>query len=391
MFRLPQLRSLRLTVPGSLALLLTAPVPVPAAMEANLSVINRLVLPNQGNTWQHDASSSPGLLHLWDDYPDAYVYRVDQTGNVNAGKGAYRHSSLFTLTFTGTQYGRTFTLRGKLGRTRYRPNGYTGNYWPQFYANNGCQTVMPNLNQVWKGGHTFGFDPLNLEMDQDCVGQTPFFVWDRIGQVGPEGEPPERHVYLDLGTLLQSEAWRQLPVDRYQASTNLALEGWRATDTGYRFFDLPITVTIRKQAYFSGLQIPNTQVRFQVSYLHDKVYGSANTPLLLQGAFDPTFGRVKFSVRSTHNFQLQKQNSANSGSGQTTAGIAYQVELRDPSQRRYPLNEGMTAKAAITLENLNSVQQIPLELRFNFEQARNALTSGSYTDQLTLIAEVPFV
>lgn len=104
-------------------------------------------------------------------------------------------------------------------------------------------------------------------------------------------------------------------------------------------------------------------------------------PITLQGAFDPTFGQVRLSARSSGGFSLR------SGSSE----VPYRAEAV-VNQRRYALNDGSSASAPVVLGNLNDVRQIPLQLEVTFDSPRSQISvSGSYRDNLTLIAEVPLV
>ncbi|STP80504.1 Uncharacterised protein [Edwardsiella ictaluri] len=90
-------------------------------------------------------------------------------------------------------------------------------------------------------------------------------------------------VWLDIDTLTASDAWQSLPPDIYNGSVSLNLEYMSNISTG-RIKDLntTTTVSIRKQAYFSGLSVPSTNVAFNTSYTQDQVVGYASTPLILQ-------------------------------------------------------------------------------------------------------------
>ncbi|MDA6077137.1 hypothetical protein O0544_14285 [Edwardsiella anguillarum] len=109
--------------------------------------------------------------------------------------------------------------------------------------------------------------------------------------------------------------------------------------------------------------------------------GYASTPLILQGLFDPNFGRIRFSLRSDNQFSLGNADGRR---------IAYQAVLNHGT-RQYPLNKDAASTAPIEIASLNNVNQLPLNLTFQFNQDKSSLTNGVYRDRVTLIAELPLL
>ncbi|MGY0161635.1 hypothetical protein [Edwardsiella tarda] len=224
---------------------------------------------------------------------------------------------------------------------------------------------------------TVDIDPGN-NIRQNCTGSTVEYRYRDIQPV----QGIRREVLFDLPAMMRSEAYQRLPPDLYFVQTHIAnLEHWQARVGGSRDFPLPLDINIRKQAYFSGLSLPSTSMPLKVTYVGQRVRGSASMPITLRGAFDPQFGKVRLSAQSSGGFSLR------SGSG----AIPYQAEAV-VNQQRYALNERSSASAPIILRNLNDVRQIPLRLEVTFDQPRSQISvSGSYRDNLTLIAEVPLI
>ncbi|MGY0155218.1 fimbrial protein [Edwardsiella tarda] len=317
-----------------------------------------------------------GIIRGDDGYSSINGFRLDDVGDT-AGRH-YRDNSLFTVTLTGYQYGHTIQLPVKLGRTTFDTRSVnSGSFNDNHVVNNGCVRVEPSSIDGPPIVQTVDIDPGN-NIRRNCTGSTIAF---RYRDIRP-AQGIRREVLLDLPTLMRSEAYQRLPPDLYSIHTNITnLEHWQARVGGSRDFPLPLAISIRKQAYFSGLSLPSTSMPLKVTYAGQRVRGSASMPITLRGTFDPQFGKVRLSAQSSGGFSLR------SGSG----AIPYQAEAV-VNQQRYALNERSSASAPIILSNLNDVRQIPLRLEVTFDQPRSQISvSGSYRDNLTLIAEVPLI
>ncbi|WP_438334475.1 fimbrial protein [Edwardsiella tarda] len=317
-----------------------------------------------------------GIIRGDDGYSSINGFRLDDVGDT-AGRH-YRDNSLFTVTLTGYQHGHTIQLPVKLGRTTFNTRSVSSNTFNDNHVvNNGCVRVEPSSSDGPARVQTVDIDPGN-NIRQNCTGSTVEFRYRDIQPV----QGIRREVLFDLPAMMRSEAYQRLPPDLYFVQTHIAnLEHWQARVGGSRDFPLPLDINIRKQAYFSGLSLPSTSMPLKVTYVGQRVRGSASMPITLRGAFDPQFGKVRLSAQSSGGFSLR------SGSG----AIPYQAEAV-VNQQRYALNERSSASAPIILRNLNDVRQIPLRLEVTFDQPRSQISvSGSYRDNLTLIAEVPLI
>lgn len=320
-----------------------------------------------------------GIIRADDGYSSINGFRLDDVGDTVGHH--HRDNSLFTVTLTGYQHGQTIPLSIKLGRTTFDTHSVRSTFFPDdsssTVVNNGCARIEPSSTNVSVGNQTIDIDPGN-NIRRNCTGRTVEFRYINI----QPAQGIRREVLFDLPAMMRSEAYQRLPPDLYFIETNIAnLEHWQARVGGSRDFPLPLTIKIRKQAYFSGISLPSTNMPLKVTYAGQRIRGSASMPITLRGAFDPQFGRVRLSAQSSGGFSLR------SGGG----AIPYQATAV-VNQQRYALNERSRASAPIVLSNLNDVRQIPLRLEVTFDQPRSQIgVSGSYRDNLTLIAEVPLV
>ncbi|ELM3723138.1 fimbrial protein [Edwardsiella piscicida] len=318
-----------------------------------------------------------GIIRANDGYSSINGFRLDDVGD-SAGRH-FRDNSLFSVTLTGYQHGQTIQLPIKLGRTTFntRSTRYSSFDDHTTVVNNGCVNIQPDNVNAAPGEQTIDIDPGN-DISRNCTGNTVEFSYRNI----QPAQGIRREVLFDLPTMMRSEVYQRLPPDLYFIRTNISgLEHWQARVGGSRDFPLPLSINIRKQAYFTGISLPATTLPLRVTYADQRVRGSASMPITLQGAFDPQFGRVRLSARSSGSFSLRNGSSE----------IPYRAEAV-VNQQRYALNDGSNASAPVVLGNLNDVRQIPLQLEVTFDSPRSQISvSGSYRDNLTLIAEVPFV
>ncbi|WP_438288524.1 fimbrial protein [Edwardsiella tarda] len=318
-----------------------------------------------------------GIIRADDGYSSINGFRLDDVGD-SAGRH-WRDNSLFSVTLTGYQHGQTIQLPIKLGRTTFntRSTRYSSFDDHTTVVNNGCVNIQPNNINTAPGEQTIDIDPGN-DISRNCTGNTVEFRYSNI----QPAQGIRREVLFDLPTMMRSEAYQRLPPDLYFIRTDISgLEHWQARVGSSRDFPLNLNINIRKQAYFSGISLPSTSLPLRITYVDQRVRGSASMPITLQGAFDPQFGRVRLSARSSGSFSLR--NGRNEIPYQAAAVV---------NQQRYVLNDGSRARAPIVLSNLNDVRQIPLQLEVTFDQPRSQIGgSGSYRDNLTLIAEVPLV
>ncbi|EKS7779697.1 fimbrial protein [Edwardsiella piscicida] len=318
-----------------------------------------------------------GIIRANDGYSSITGFQLNDVGD-SAGRH-FRDNSLFSVTLTGYQHGQTIQLPVKLGQTTFntRSNRATYFYDNNTVVNNGCVSIEPSTINLPIGEQTVDIVPGN-NISQNCSGNSVEF---RYTDIKP-AQGIRREVLFDLPSMMRTEAYQRLPPDLYFFHGSVSgLEHWKARVGGSRDFPLPLTINIRKQAYFTGLSLPATTLPLRVTYADQRVRGSASMPITLQGAFDPTFGQVRLSARSSGSFSLR------SGSSE----VPYRAEAV-VNQRRYALNDGSSASAPVVLGNLNDVRQIPLQLEVTFDSPRSQISvSGSYRDNLTLIAEVPLV
>ncbi|ACR68715.1 hypothetical protein DBV23_00960 [Edwardsiella ictaluri] len=369
-------RLLRYLMYGVLALSLMAKS---HAIGVNLTIYNNQEI-------RIDSGDSPeilsdGVLQVKDNYPELSGFVLSDLGSNRSN--LVRRTSLFSVTLTGARYGRSITLRAKLGKTIYRHDSYlraiiVGNT----SENNGCANIQPrDTKNLLQGSGQFIFiDPGSHDFTADCSAKTLSGIYRDIDIRPVFTFGDARVVWLDIDTLTASDAWQSLPPDIYNGSVSLNLEYMSNISTG-RIKDLntTTTVSIRKQAYFSGLSVPSTNVAFNTSYTQDQVVGYASTPLILQGLFDPNFGRIRFSLRSDNQFSLGNADGRK---------ISYQAVLNHGT-RQYPLNKDAAGTAPIEIASLNNINQIPLNLTFQFNQDKARLTSGTYRDRVVLLAELP--
>ncbi|AKM47266.1 Fimbrial protein [Edwardsiella anguillarum] len=370
-------RLLRYLMYGVLALSLMAKS---HAIGVNLTIYNNQEI-------RIDSGDSPeilsdGVLQVKDNYPELSGFVLSDLGSTQSN--LVRRTSLFSVTLTGARYGRSITLRAKLGRTIYRQDSYVQSFTIGHTSeNNGCANIQPrDTNQTQGSGKFVIIDPGSHDFTADCSARTFSDIY-RSSDIRPVftfGDA--RVVWLDIDTLTASVAWQSLPPDVYNGSVSLNLEHMNNIGTG-RIKDLntTTTVSIRKLPYFSGLSVPSTNVAFNTSYTQDQVVGYASTPLILQGLFDPNFGRIRFSLRSDNQFSLGNADGRR---------IAYQAVLNHGT-RQYPLNKDAASTAPIEIASLNNVNQLPLNLTFQFNQDKSSLTNGVYRDRVTLIAELPLL
>ncbi|MGG5413609.1 fimbrial protein [Edwardsiella tarda] len=320
-----------------------------------------------------------GIIRADDGYSSINGFRLDDVGD-SAGRHS-RDNSLFSVTLTGDQHGQTIQLPIKLGRTTFNTRSIIKAWFSDRTqaVNNGCIRIEPAISTGASAiEQTVDIDPGN-NISQNCSGVSAEF---RYRDIKP-AQGIRREVLFDLPSIMHSEAYQRLPPDLYFFRGNVSgLERWLPrVGSSSRDFPLPLNINIRKQAYFSGLSLPATTLPLRVTYADQRVRGSASIPITLQGAFDPQFGRVRLSARSSGSFSLR--NGRNEIPYQAAAVV---------NQQRYVLNDGSRASAPIVLSNLNDVRQIPLQLEVTFDQPRSQIGgSGSYRDNLTLIAEVPLV
>lgn len=347
-----------------------------AAVRIRLNTFNDVV---QIATGDNLVQMSDGVIRGDDNYSSINGFRLDDVGDT---AGRYlRDNSLFSVTLTGYQHGQTITLPVKLGRTTFntRSSRYSTFAEHTTVVNNGCVSIQPDNVNLYAGEQTIDIDPGN-DISRNCTGSTVEFRYTNIRPA----QGIRREVLLDLPSMMRSEAYQQLPPDLYWVNTNITnLEHWQGRVGASHDFPLPLDIGIRKQAYFTGLFLPSTTLPLKISYVDQQIRGYAAMPITLRGAFDPQFGRVRLSAQSSNRFALVND----SGSGE----IPYQVATV-VNQRRYPLNNNRSANAPIIVDNLNDVRQIPLMLEVTFAQPRSQINvAGSYRDNLTLIAEVPFI
>ncbi|WP_392420635.1 fimbrial protein [Edwardsiella piscicida] len=318
-----------------------------------------------------------GIIRANDGYSSITGFQLNDVGD-SAGRH-FRDNSLFSVTLTGYQHGQTIQLPVKLGQTTFNTRSNRAQHFHDnnTVVNNGCVSIEPSTIYLPIGEQTVDIVPGN-NISQNCSGNSVEF---RYTDIKP-AQGIRREVLFDLPSMMRTEAYQRLPPDLYffQGSVS-GLEHWKARVGGSRDFPLPLTINIRKQAYFTGLSLPATTLPLRVTYADQRVRGSASMPITLQGAFDPAFGQVRLSARSSGAFSLR------SGSSE----VPYRAEAV-VNQRRYALNDGSSASAPVVLGNLNDVRQIPLQLEVTFDSPRSQISvSGSYRDNLTLIAEVPLV
>ncbi|BET81769.1 Alpha-related fimbriae major subunit [Edwardsiella anguillarum] len=326
---------------------------------------------------------SDGVLQLQDNYPELSGFLISDLGNGEGDSSFHRRTSLFTVTLTGARYGRTITLRAKLGRNIFRQDSFLLAHFSGSTVNNGCSGgLQPDYDNFPGGaGHFIFIDSGNHDFTQDCSGNTYPFIYKNIRPIYTYGDA--RRVWLDIPTLIASDAWQSLPADTYTGSVSLNLESLENPNRGARKqLNTTTSVTIRKQPYFSGLSLPSTNVLFKTRYTQEHVEGYASTPLILQGSFDPNFGRVRLSVRSDNNFSLRND---------TGRVLPYQAILHAGS-KQYALNKDTVSIAPpVEIISLNSTNQLPLILMFQFNQDKSNLIDGIYHDNVTLIAELPLL
>ncbi|ELV7529545.1 hypothetical protein QMU90_003512 [Edwardsiella ictaluri] len=325
-----------------------------------------------------------GIVQAQDNYPELVGFNVydfgSRTNQSNTPDIAfYRRGSLFSVTLTGARYGRSITLRGKLGKSIFlQPSVIGGSFNNRISENKGCSGGIQYdrplrddepINGIWNF-----IDPGTYDFTQDCSGNTYPFVYVNPYPVVTYDDA--RTVWLDLPALIASDAWQSLPPDVYSGSSSSAFEYVYSPQTGQTFnLNTATAVTIRKQPYFSGLSIPSTHVVFNTTYTQEQVTGRASTPLLLEGSFD----QVRIGIYTGNNYALR-----NDADGRD---LPYQAVLHQGAERHV-----LNTDDSFVVSGLNNPSnQIPLTLTFQFDQPRERVTSGTYRDYLLFLAEVPLL
>ncbi|SPW25475.1 Uncharacterised protein [Edwardsiella tarda] len=220
-----------------------------------------------------------GIIRADDGYSSITGFRLDDSGD-NAGR-QIRDNSLFSVTLTGYQHGHTIELPVKLGRTTFNTRSTRYSYFidNNQVINNGCVRLEPSDPNAPRGIQTVDIDPGN-NISQNCSGKTVEF---RYTDIKPS-QGIRREVLFDLPTMIRREAYQRLPPDLYFVDTNITgLERWSARVGSSRDFPLPLSIRIRKQAYFSGISLPSTSLPLRITYVDQRVRGSASMPITLQG------------------------------------------------------------------------------------------------------------
>lgn len=342
------------------------------AMQVNINVFNQDVQVLSGD---RPSIVDGGIVRLEDSYPEVNLFTMNELGTQGRNR---RETSLFHVTLQGNRYGHIIEMRAKLGRTHYRNPSYSyQNFGDASVGRNvGCREVSPMNSVGLAGGQQMIIDPGNSDMTRDCIAQSADYVYRDFQPM----QGVSREVFLDLPGLVNNDAFQQLPPDLYFANTTYTLEQWNVRETPH-YYPLPLSVQIRKQAYFSGISLPSTTLPLSVLYANQTVQGNATMPIILHGAFDPHFGQVHLSAHSDNAFSLRNGDQA----------IPYQANVV-VNQQRKPLNRDSSPATTIVLDAINNVRQIPLTLEVSFNRQRSQVNSGGrYSDRLTLIAEVSLV
>ncbi|ARD38139.1 hypothetical protein F8538_06740 [Edwardsiella ictaluri] len=84
-----------------------------------------------------------GIVQAQDNYPELVGFNVydfgSRTNQPNTPDIAfYRRGSLFSVTLTGARYGRSITLRGKLGKSIFLQPSVIGGSYNRISENKGC-------------------------------------------------------------------------------------------------------------------------------------------------------------------------------------------------------------------------------------------------------------
>ncbi|MGL4615805.1 MAG: hypothetical protein ACRCVV_18315, partial [Shewanella sp.] len=247
-------------------------------------------------------NQSTKIISFKDQFPEFDGVKIVDFGGRRGS--IRRHNSLFTVELKGINYGHAITLKGKLTNTQFRGNtGAVAVGSSAKYVNNGCDAVHPEKHQR-PNLYVFASTNLNTE----CSGEsgTSVFAADTATSVTRlVGE--NREFILDLGGLGSGSqtAAKSLPPDTYMATTILSQTSWNGA-TSYRP-NLNLQITLDKKPYFSGLQLADSQLTFNVKNSNadgGKVIGYVSTSFNFLGSFSKD-DRVKINVASSNNFRLR--------------------------------------------------------------------------------------
>lgn len=321
-------------------------------------------------------NQSTKTISFKDKFPEFEGLNINEYGD-NSGRirgSISRHNSLFTIKLKGINYGHEITLKGKLTNTQFRGNtGAIAIGSGNTFVNNGCIDIFPKSNQQ---PHLFVKASTNL--NDECSGRSGIAVFNANVVTLLVGQ--NREFILNLGELGNETAAKSLPPDTYMATTILSQTSWiGANNKSYRP-NLNLQITLDKKPYFSGLQLADSQLTFNVKNSNadgGKVIGYASTSFNFLGSFSKD-DRVKINVASSNNFRLRSDLNSE---------IPYNMLLTYRDEKNQLVINGVKQNP-IYLRPDVLASSISGQLSFNFDQSIVSIHNGRFNDVVTLIAEL---
>lgn len=319
--------------------------------------------------------SSTGLLRFRDGYTDFNNFDILTAGDRSGWLA--RDYSLFQITLVGERSGKTFTVKSKFLSSKVGITNPHERIWTNSYHNNGCEKLMPKINpfvfESFYEIHAFN------DIDSQCQGATAVVAYSNSIPVFTQGV--YREVLFDIGSIINSEAYRSLPFDNYSGTAVYTGEFWKAWVGGIYRPSQRFDLTLEKKSYFSGIIVSNSKVPFSVKNIHDSngfsVLGNASVNFNLLGSFSDD-DRIKIDSFSANNYRLRSAGGSE---------IPYSVTLEYRGTRSPLVLQGNKLQSVI-LEPGMFGSTVNGQLKFNFNTPANLIHNGLFTDNLTLTAEL---